>query len=93
MKTDEKREIYLSYLVDKMKTGEVVFTLSYYAPEDIFHQELLYKKVRGTLANYEQELGKPYRHRPGCQFVAYWDVEMEEWRTFCIIHLVTEGEA
>ncbi|MCD7924547.1 MAG: SH3 beta-barrel fold-containing protein [Bacteroides sp.] len=92
MKIDDKKEFFLSELIGRMKRGEAVFTLAYYAPEDIFHQELLHRKVRGTLVNYERELGKPYRHRPGCQFVAYWDVEMEEWRTFRIIHLVTEGE-
>ena len=92
MKSSDKKKDCVAGLVEKMKAGESVFTLAYYAPEDIFHQELLHRKVKGTLVNYEKDFGRPYRQRPGSVFVVYWDLELEEWRTFRICHLVTEEE-
>lgn len=53
---------------------------------------MLHRKVKGTLVNYEKDFGRPYRQRPGSVFVVYWDLELEEWRTFRICHLVTEEE-
>ena len=92
MKRNDKKKDCVAGLVEKMKTGETGFTLAYYAPEDIFHQELLHRKVKGTLMNYEKDFGRPYHQRPGSVFVVYWDLELEAWRTFRICHLVTEGE-
>lgn len=77
-------------LVEKMKRGEAVFALQYYEADDVFRLNLLQRKVRGTLTGYKKDFGKEYYHRSGNQFVVYWDVELGEWRTFRIEHLVTE---
>lgn len=79
-------------LVQKMKEGTVEFRVRRYMPYDVFEQEPVICVMRGTLANYEREFGKPYIHHPKNQFILCYDVELSEWRTVRCINLVNPEE-
>lgn len=92
MNLNDKKELMVAELIGKMQQGNAVFMLWYYEPEDVFHMERVKRSVRGTLVNFRKDFGVEYRHRPGNRFVVYWDLELEMWRTFRIVNLVTEEE-
>ncbi|NDV83358.1 SH3 beta-barrel fold-containing protein [Bacteroides sp. 51] len=46
------------------------------------------RSVNGTLRSYQQAFGKPYSANRNSRFLAYYDVDVKEWRTFQITGLI-----
>jgi hypothetical protein len=74
-----ERAEFVEQLVAGMRCGEASFTII---------DEMGYRrKTRGTLRGYERVFRRAYRPLPENQFILYFDLCAEAWRTVNVIHV------
>ena len=83
---------FIKGLIEKMTRGTVTFKVKRYMSDDIYELYPYVCQVKGTLVGYEKEFGQPYSHNPRNQFLLYWSVEFNEWRTVRCINLINPAE-
>lgn len=46
------------------------------------------RHIKGTLINYMENFGVPYRAKPYSRFMLYYDLEDKAWKTFQVTGLI-----